>query len=100
MAADPLCFRLIKFSLAPPAGAESSAIVNGQKMPRADWDVLKTLPVVIPKGKVAENFPALVAGTLVRRQALIFHVQNLQQTCALELPRLLSGRVKPKVKSK
>jgi type I restriction enzyme, S subunit len=71
--------------------AEASATANGAKMPRANWDVLKKYPVVIPKGKVAEQFSALFAGIIEQQQTLMFQIQNLRRTRDLLLPRLLSG---------
>jgi type I restriction enzyme, S subunit len=76
-----------------PFVAEASATANGAKMPRANWDVLERFPVVIPKGKVAENFSALFADIIAQQQALIFQIQNLRRTRDLLLPRLLSGQV-------
>lgn len=71
--------------------AEASATANGAKMPRANWDVLKKYPVVIPKGKVAERFSALFADIIEQQQNFIFQIQNLRRTRDLLLPRLLSG---------
>jgi len=73
--------------------SEASATANGAKMPRANWDVLKRYPVVIPDGEVADKFSALTAGIIAQQQALIFQIQNLRRTRDLLLPRLLSGQV-------
>lgn len=73
--------------------AEASASANGAKMPRANWDVLKKYPVVIPKGEVADKFSSLTADVIVQQQTLIFQIQNLRQTRDLLLPRLLSGQI-------
>jgi type I restriction enzyme S subunit len=73
--------------------AEASATANGAKMPRANWDVLKKYPVVIPKGEVADKFSALFADVIAQQQTLIFHIQNLRRTRDLLLPRLLSGQI-------
>lgn len=73
--------------------AEASATANGAKMPRANWDVLKKYPVVIPKGEVAEKFSTLIADMIVQQQTLIFQIQNLRRTRDLLLPRLLSGQI-------
>jgi type I restriction enzyme S subunit len=73
--------------------AEASATANGAKMPRANWGVLEKYNVVIPKGKVAEEFSALFADIIAQQQALIFQIQNLRRTRDLLLPRLLSGQV-------
>ncbi len=72
--------------------AEASATANGAKMPRANWDVLKKYKVVIPKGKVAEQFSALFAETIEQQQTLIFQIQNLRRTRDLLLPRLIAGQ--------
>ena len=73
--------------------AEASATANGAKMPRANWNVLKKFPVVIPKGEVAERFTTLVTDIISQQQALVFQVQNLRRTRDLLLPRLLSGQI-------
>lgn len=73
--------------------AEASATANGAKMPRANWDVLKKYPVVIPKGAVAEKFSTLFVDILAQQQALVFQIQNLRRTRDLLLPRLLSGQI-------
>jgi type I restriction enzyme S subunit len=73
--------------------AHASATANGAKMPRANWDVLEKYEVVIPKGKVAEQFSGVLADTVAQQQVLIFQIQNLRRTRDLLLPRLLSGQV-------
>ncbi len=73
--------------------AKASATANGAKMPRANWDVLETYQIMIPKGKVAEKFSALFADVVAQQQTLIFQIQNLRYTRDLLLPRLLSGQV-------
>lgn len=73
--------------------AHASATANGAKMPRANWDVLKEYEVIIPRGKVASDFSALVAAVIAQQQALIFQIQNLRRTRDLLLPRLLSGQI-------
>jgi type I restriction enzyme S subunit len=73
--------------------AQASATANGAKMPRANWDVLEEYQVVIPSGRVAEQFSGLFANVIVRQQACIFQIQNLRRTRDLLLPRLLSGEM-------
>jgi type I restriction enzyme, S subunit len=73
--------------------AHATASSNGSKMPRANWGVLKARNVVIPKGKLAEKFSALVADIIAQQQALVFQIQNLRRTRDLLLPRLLSGQI-------
>jgi type I restriction enzyme S subunit len=73
--------------------AEASATANGAKMPRANWDVLKRYPVVIPAGEVAEMFSSIIANVVTQQQALIFQIKNLRRTRDLLLPRLLSGQI-------
>lgn len=70
--------------------AHASATANGAKMPRANWDVLEKYEVLIPKGKVAEQFSGLFADIIAQQQTLIFQIQNLGRTRDLLLPRLLS----------
>jgi len=73
--------------------AHASATSNGSKMPRANWDVLEKYRVLIPNGKVADQFSAMVADIIAQQQTLIFQIHNLRQTRDLLLPRLLSGRL-------
>jgi type I restriction enzyme S subunit len=73
--------------------AHASASSNGSKMPRANWGVLKDRRVVIPKGKLAVKFSALVADIIAQQHALVFQVRNLRRTRDLLLPRLLSGQI-------
>ena len=73
--------------------AEASATANGAKMPRANWDVLKKFPLVVPTGDAVEKFSALFADMVAQQQALIFQIQNLRRTRDLLLPRLLSGQI-------
>lgn len=73
--------------------AEASATANGAKMPRANWDVLKQYPVVIPTGEVADRFSAFLLDVIEKQQLLIFQVENLRRARDLLLPRLLSGQL-------
>jgi type I restriction enzyme S subunit len=73
--------------------AEASATANGAKMPRANWDVLRKWPVVLPSGSAADAFSALFGHVVGQQQALVFQVNNLRRTRDLLLPRLLSGQV-------
>ena len=73
--------------------AEASATANGAKMPRANWDVLKNFPVVLPTGEIADKFSALITDVVAQQQSLIFQIQNLRRTRDLLLPRLLSGQI-------
>lgn len=73
--------------------AEASATSNGAKMPRANWNVLKKYPVVIPGGDLAQKFSQLLSGIIAQQQALVFQIKNLRRTRDLLLPRLLSGQI-------
>lgn len=73
--------------------AEASATSNGAKMPRANWNVLKKFPVVVPTDEIAEKFSVLIAGVIEEQKNLIFKIQNLRRTRDLLLPRLLSGQI-------
>ncbi len=77
--------------------AEASATANGAKMPRANWDVLRKFPVVLPTGEIADKFSALITDVVAQQQKLIFQIQNLRRTRDLLLPRLLSGQIKVEV---
>jgi hypothetical protein len=73
--------------------AEASATANGAKMPRANWDVLRKWPVVLPSGATADAFSALFGHLIGQQQALVFQVKTLRRTRDLLLPRLLSGQI-------
>ncbi len=70
-------------------------ISNGTKMPRSEWSVLKTYPIIVPTDAALETFDALV-------RPIFSKIANLQKQCdyiratrdAL-LPRLLSGQLLP-----
>ena len=73
--------------------AHATATSNGSKMPRANWNVLEEYGVMIPEGKVSEQFSALFADIMAQQQVLIFKIDNLRRTRDLMLPRLLLGKV-------
>jgi type I restriction enzyme S subunit len=71
--------------------AHATATSNGSKMPRANWDVLESYDVVLPRGDVASRFSSLFCGAIAQPQALVAQSINLRKTRDLLLPRLLSG---------
>lgn len=72
--------------------AEASATANGAKMPRANWAVLEKFRIAIPRGKVADQFSALLGDMIAQLQTLVFQIRNLRQMRDLLLLRLLSGQ--------
>lgn len=77
--------------------AHASAIANGAKMPRANWDVLAKYDVVIPSDDAASRFTSFFRAVTSEQQALVFQIKNLRSTRDLLLPRLLSGAPSPAV---
>ena len=72
--------------------AEASATSNGAKMPRANWEVLKRFPVVIPTKDITQKFSGVFENVISQQQVLIAQIQNLRRTRDLLLARLLSGQ--------
>jgi type I restriction enzyme S subunit len=66
---------------------------QGTKMPRADWDVLKQYPVVLPPSDVLARFNSFVKDIVDNIHNLIFRNRYLRQTRDLLLPKLISGEL-------
>lgn len=66
---------------------------QGTKMPRANWDVLKKYPVVMPGTNIIDRFNRIVGNMIDLIHKLIFRNHNLRQTRDLLLPKLVSGEV-------
>jgi type I restriction enzyme, S subunit len=68
-------------------------ISNGTKMPRAEWSVLQTYPVVIPVEDVLAAFEKLVLPIFSKMENLQIQITKLQQMRDKLLPRLMSGQI-------
>ncbi|NUQ78028.1 MAG: restriction endonuclease subunit S [Polyangiaceae bacterium] len=66
---------------------------QGTKMPRANWDVLRRYPVVVPPEPLLSTFNDFVTQSVKLIHALLFKNRNLQATRDLLLPRLISGEI-------
>lgn len=66
---------------------------NGTKMPRANWGVLLSYPVLVPPDTVLQPFSESIFNILKQIQNLVFRNRNLQKTRDLLLPKLISGQI-------
>ena len=73
--------------------AHATATSNGSKMPRANWSVLRDLPIAVPTELVATRFTTIMRGVTMQQQNLVAKITNLRRTRDLLLPRLLSGQI-------
>lgn len=65
----------------------------GAKMPRADWGVMASYPVLMPGPALLEEFNDLVLTAAREIQSLIVLNQKLREARDLLLPRLMDGRI-------
>ncbi len=70
-----------------------SATANGAKMPRANWDVLRKFPIVLPPDPLARAFTERFQQLVQPQMALVKQIVNLRATRDLLLPRLMSGQL-------
>jgi len=68
-------------------------ISNGTKMPRSEWSVLKTYPLIVPDSKALADFEAFARPMLDKIANLQKQVDHLRATRDALLPRLLSGQL-------
>ena len=66
---------------------------NGTKMPRANWNVLKNYPIIIPPEIVLNRFASIVGAAIELCSTLAGSSRNLQGTRDLLLRRLISGKI-------
>ena len=64
---------------------------EGSKMPRADWQVMKQYPVLVPPQSTLNNFNGLVINAASQIENLVFTNQKLREARDLLLPRLMNG---------
>jgi type I restriction enzyme, S subunit len=73
--------------------ANATQTSNGTKMPRANWQVIKTFPIVIPPHELSQQFTRMVRDSLGLTQSLMFQSRELVAARDLLLPRLVTGQV-------
>ncbi|EHU9459802.1 TPA: restriction endonuclease subunit S [Vibrio vulnificus] len=75
---------------------------TGSKMPRADWNVLKNYPVVIPQDDLLEKFQGLIDKYCKKLKSITIENHELRNLRDWLLPMLMNGQVtvKPSTESK
>ena len=72
---------------------------RGSTMPYAVWkNSLENMPIIIPDGKILSDFSILLNSTIKRIRDSIFELRNLQKTRDLFLPKLMTGKIRVKIK--
>lgn len=66
---------------------------NGTKMPRADWEVIRTFPAPIPPSQIARRFTETARALLENAQNLMFQSREVASLRDLLLPMLVTGRI-------
>lgn len=94
---SPRSAELFPIVLACVSSAEfvshASQTSQGTKMPRANWDVLKKHPIVLPPEPLHSTFGALTQDIVQSIRNFLFRNRNLRATRDLLLPRLISGEI-------
>ena len=68
-------------------------ISNGTKMPRAEWSVLQTYPLIIPSSDALERFDETIKPIFAKIGNLQSQITRLRQMRDKLLPRLMSGQL-------
>ena len=68
-------------------------ISNGTKMPRSEWNVLKTYKLIVPSADALEAFDKIAISVFKKIANLQTQLTTLRQTRDALLPRLLSGQL-------
>lgn len=66
---------------------------QGSKMPRADWNYLMTLPILLPKDSLLESYNENIYSIVDQLKALSLMNRKLAQARDLLLPKLMNGEV-------
>jgi type I restriction enzyme S subunit len=73
--------------------AHATQTSQGTKMPRANWNILRTYPIAVPSATMLAKLSAVTKSILEYVQILVLAVRNLRQTRDLLLPKLISGQI-------
>jgi type I restriction enzyme, S subunit len=68
-------------------------ISNGTKMPRAEWNVLRTYKMVVPTADVLERFDRIARPVFSKIENLHTQITQLRRMRDKLLPRLMSGQL-------
>ena len=66
---------------------------NGTKMPRANWNVLKNHPIIIPEITVLNQFAEISHNLIFNISNLVNQNQLLKEARDILLPRLMTGKI-------
>jgi len=66
---------------------------NGTKMPRAQWNVIRRFPVMVPSIEISRRFTNVVRPMLDEARALMLQSKELAQLRDLLLPKLVTGQI-------
>ena len=66
---------------------------NGTKMPRANWNVLKNHPIIIPEITVLNQFSEISHNLIFNISNLVNQNQLLKEARDILLPRLMTGKI-------
>jgi len=74
----------------------ASQSATGSKMPRADWNVLKSYPVALPQEELLEKFQDLIEQCLMKINLTVMENKKLRDLRDWLLPMLMNGQVRVK----
>jgi len=66
---------------------------TGSKMPRADWNILKNYPIVIPPKEIRMNYQLVSSGIINKLENSVIQNQQLSALRDWLLPMLMNGQV-------
>ena len=88
------CFALALSAVSSDAFiAHATQTSNGTKMPRANWNVLRNYPVVLPIDRLKSRFDEFVNNSVATIKNFVRQNRNLRITRDLLLPKLISGEL-------
>jgi len=88
------CFALALSAVSSDAFiAHATQTSNGTKMPRANWNVLRNYPVVLPIDHLKSRFDEFVNNSVATIKNFVRQNRNLRITRDLLLPKLISGEL-------
>lgn len=87
------CIALLEVSSDAFVALASKTVREGSKMPRADWNVLKSRVVLEPPDAILNVFNNQIEGILNQCKLLSFQNFNLVKARDILLPKLMSGEI-------
>jgi len=86
-------FTLMTISSDEFVAEASQTMREGSKMPRADWKLMTTYPVMLPPIGLLQNFSETITAITDQLRNLCFQNRNLKAARDLLLPRLMNGEI-------